>query len=235
MKLRHPWLIHGVAWTGSWLLRIWMRTLRYEYRPLGPDVDPTRAEMDAHYIYAIWHENVLQPVYRYCGQGIYVLISRHADGQLLAEVCRQMGVVVVRGSTNRGGVEAVRQLIRHGRRSSLAITPDGPRGPRRHVQPGLIYLASQTGLPIVPTGFGYHRPWRLRSWDRFAVPRPWSRGTCVTGHPIQVPENATREELDRYRGVVEEALGHVTVVAEQWAESGHWSPDNGRQGTTMNP
>jgi lysophospholipid acyltransferase (LPLAT)-like uncharacterized protein len=234
MKIRNPWLIRGVALTGSWVLRSWMRTLRYDYRPLGPDVDPTRDDMEGHYIYAIWHENVLQPVYRYCGRGIYVLISRHADGQLLAELCRWMGVVVVRGSTNRGGVEAMRRLIRHGRKGSLAITPDGPRGPRRRVQPGLIYLASQTGLPIVPTGFGYQHPWRLRSWDRFAVPRPWSRGTCVTGSPIDVPVDATREDLDRYREVVEHALLHVTEVAEQWAESGQWSAGKGLEAATMN-
>src|SRR5436190_464721 len=86
----------------------------------------------------------------------------------------------------RGWIGTVRQMLRVGRKSHLAITPDGPRGPRRQVQPGLLYLAARTGLPIVPVGIGYDRPWRMRSWDRFAVPRPWTRATCVTTEPIHV-------------------------------------------------
>src|SRR5262249_11394980 len=153
-----------------------------------------------------WHENLLQPIHRYCGLGICVLISRHADGQLLTEVCRRMNVPLIRGSTNRGGVEAVRQLVRVGRNASLAITPDGPRGPRRRVQTGTSSLAAQPGLPIVPAGFGPSRAWRLGSWDRFVVPRPFSQGTCVIDKPIPVPETAAKEELEHYRLLVEQAL-----------------------------
>src|SRR5262249_43546941 len=86
-----------------------------------------------------------------------------------------------------------------GRQAHLEITPDGPRGPRRQVQLGLIYIAAPTRRPIIPTGFGFCRPWRLRSWDRFALPRPWSACVCVTAEPICVPEDAGKEELEEYR------------------------------------
>jgi hypothetical protein len=129
---------------------------------------------------------------------------------------------VARGSTTRGGVEAIRRLLTEGKHQHLAMTPDGPRGPRRRVQQGMIYLAARTGLPIVPVGFGFHRPWRLRSWDRFALPRPWSRGTCVTSAPIFVPAEVGKDQLETYRSQVESAMEVVSEAAEQWAETGRW-------------
>src|SRR5262249_21939657 len=102
----------------------------------------------------------------------------------------------------------------------LAITPDGPRGPRRRVQPGLVYLSSRLGLPIVPAGFASQRPWRMNSWDRFAVPRPFTRARCVTGDPVLVPPGAERELLEGYRLYVEQQLAEVTEQAERWAEEG---------------
>lgn len=220
MKLRHPALIKTAGLAGSCAVRLWMGTLRYRYRPLGPNMDPRRPELAGRYIYAFWHENLLLPAYCYGRPDIQVLISQHADGQLISEVCRHLRFRTVRGSTTRGGVEAVRRMLRLSKGSHLAITPDGPRGPRRRVQPGLIYLAARTGLPIVPIGVGFERPWRLRSWDRFAVPKPWSLGTCVTAPPVHVPSDAGRDELEQYRRQVEQALLDVSAMAETWAEAG---------------
>jgi lysophospholipid acyltransferase (LPLAT)-like uncharacterized protein len=219
MKLRHPALVKTLGLAGACAVTAWMGTLRYRYRALGPNVDPCRPDLEGRYIYAVWHENLLLPVYQYSRTNTWVIVSQHADGTLLTEMGRHLRLKLVRGSSNRGGVEAVRKLLRIARNASLAITPDGPRGPRRQVQPGLVYLAARTGLPVVPTGFGYHRPWRLRSWDRFAVPRPWSLGTCVTGEPVHVPADAGRKELEHYRGLVEEQLLHMSDLAEAWAES----------------
>jgi lysophospholipid acyltransferase (LPLAT)-like uncharacterized protein len=219
MKIRHPVLIKTIGLTGSWAIRLWIGTLRYRYRPLGPNLDPHRRDLAGRYIYAFWHENMLLPAYQYGRPDIRVLISQHADGELIAETCRHLRFRLVRGSTTRGGVEAVRTMLRLSRNSHLAITPDGPRGPRRRVQMGLIYLAARTELPIVPTGIGFRRPWRLKSWDRFAVPRPWSPGTCVTGEPIRIPPDADKDQLEGYRLEVEQALAHVTDLAEQWANA----------------
>jgi lysophospholipid acyltransferase (LPLAT)-like uncharacterized protein len=163
---------------------------------------------------------MLLPAYQYGRIKVHVLISQHADGKLIAEIIRHLGFGVVHGSTTRGAVEAVRGLLKLPDGFHLGITPDGPRGPRRQVQPGLVFLSSRLGIPIVPAGFGYDRPWRMKSWDRFAVPRPGSRATCVTAHPILVPPNAARGLLEEYRELVEAQLTAVSNAAERWAEEG---------------
>lgn len=219
MKIRRPWMIKAAGFTAAWSVKLWLGTLSFRYRPLGPNLDPRCPDIRDRYIYAFWHENMLLPAYHYGRSDIHVLISQHADGQLIAEVCRHLRFRTVRGSSTRGGIEAVKRMLRLADRGHLAITPDGPRGPRRQVQPGLVYLAARTGLPIVPTGFAYDRPWRARSWDRFALPRPWSRATCVTGEPIAVPAESGREQLEHYRTLVGQAMEQVSAAAERWAES----------------
>ena len=218
MKIRRPWMIKAAGLGAAWAVRLWVGTLRYRYRPLGPDLDPTRPECRRRYIYAFWHENLLLPAYYYGRTDVHVLISRHADGEIIAEVCRHLGFRTVRGSTTRCGAEALLQMLRLADVSHLGITPDGPRGPRRRVQQGLVYLAARTGLPVVPAGFAYDRPWRARSWDRFAVPRPFSRATCVTDRPVVVPPDAGRAELEHYRRLIEETMLRMTGEAERLAE-----------------
>jgi lysophospholipid acyltransferase (LPLAT)-like uncharacterized protein len=218
MKIRHPFLIKAAAFAGAWALRAWVGTLRYRYCPLGPNLDPRTC--GAPYLYAFWHEYLLLPAYHFGRMDSHVLISTHADGELIAGLIRHLGFRVVRGSTTRGGVKAVREILGLENESHLGITPDGPRGPRRRVQPGLTYLSSRLGLPIVPAGFSYQRPWRMQSWDRFAVPRPFTRARCVTCEPILVPPDAERDLLEEYRVYVEQRLLDLTAQAERWAEEG---------------
>ena len=196
-------------------LRLWIGTLRNRSRPAAPNLYPTCPDLQGRYIYAFWHENLLLPAYHYGRARVHVLISQHADGQLIAETCRHLGFRAVRGSSTRDSIKAVREMLHRAQRGHLAITPDGPRGPRRQVQMGLIYLAARTALPIVPAGFAFDRPWRARSWDRFALPRPWSRSSCVLGPAISVPSRPGREELEHYRQLVEDALQRVTEAAER--------------------
>jgi hypothetical protein len=114
-------------------------------------------------------------------------------------------------------------LIRCEQSAHLAITPDGPRGPRRQVQLGVVLLASCTGLPIVPVGIGYSRAWRARSWDRFAVPQPFSTVTGVVQPPIVVPPNLDKEGLEAHRQLVEARLLEATHSAE-YASGGRDAP-----------
>jgi lysophospholipid acyltransferase (LPLAT)-like uncharacterized protein len=220
MKLRHPCLIRAAGIAGSWLLRLWNWTVPFDCRALGPDVHPRRVPAGQHFLYAFWHEYLLLPAAHYGHANIRILSSRHADGQLITDICDRLGFSSVRGSTSRGGVEAMRELLRAGQDSHLAITPDGPRGPRRVVQPGVVYLASRAGLPLVPVGFGMRNPWRARSWDRMALPRPGRPATCVLGEPRWIPPQAGRGELEYYRGLVEADLHEVTGLAERWADGG---------------
>ena len=223
MKVRQRWLIKALGFAVAWVVRLWVGTLRYRYRPLGPNMDPHQRGFPGRYIYAFWHENILLPAYHYGRRDIWVLVSQHADGELIAEACRHLGFRLVRGSTTRGGAEAVRQMLRLGRKAHLAITPDGPRGPRRRVHPGIVYLAARTGLPVVGMGIAYQRAWRMGSWDRFALPHPWSSAALVTTEPIHVPADLDKEGLEHYRLLVEQALNRATEAAEKWAgKSGGW-------------
>ena len=103
---------------------------------------------------------------------------------------------------------------------NLAITPDGPRGPRRRCAPGAVYLSSKMQIPIVPIGLGYDRPWRMPTWDSFAVPQLYSRARVVTGPALHMPADLDRAEVERYRRQLEQHLESLTTLAERWAHSG---------------
>ena len=165
-------------------------------------------------IYSAWHENMFLWSYVGAYQGANVLVSESRDGEYVGHVLESLGFHTVRGSSTRGAVRALRQLVRSGRATHVAITPDGPRGPRQHFQQGAVYLASRTGMHIVPIAFAFDRPWRFSSWDRLAMPRPFSRAVCYGGAPIVVPEGCKAAELAYYREVADEAMHQATVRAE---------------------
>jgi lysophospholipid acyltransferase (LPLAT)-like uncharacterized protein len=210
--------IGGVC--GATAIRLWMSSLNYRAAFYDPAVDPVDPRNDGRKIYIFWHEYILLPLYLRGHCNLAMLLSRHRDADILSEVARHMGFEFVRGSTARGGTTAIRELLRRSRQMNLTITPDGPRGPRRVLAPGPIYLSSKLGLPIVCLGLGYDRPWRMRSWDRFAIPRPGSRARGVVSPQIQIPPELDREGIEHYRLQVEAVLNRLTCEAEAWAESG---------------
>ena len=220
MKLRHPRLIRMVAFLAAKLIRVWVWTLRYTYCHLGPDVRPQIAKPGERYIYTFWHENLLLLSYHYGQPNVWILISHHADGQLITEITGRLGFRAVRGSSTRGGIKAVRGMVELGKNDHLAITPDGPRGPRRQVQSGLIYTAARTGLPIVVAGIAFRRCWRAGSWDRFAVPYPFTRAICISSPLIFMPSELDRDQLEMHRAQVERKMQAIQQMAEDWALSG---------------
>jgi hypothetical protein len=148
-----------------------------------------------------------------------MLVSQHQDAEILEHAAKFAGLDAVRGSTSRGGTAALRELIKRGNGMSLAITPDGPRGPRRKMAQGCIYLSSRLQIPIIPLGAGYDHPWRNpSSWDKFPIPRPFSRCRTVLGKRIQVPADCDREQIEHYRQHVEKILNQLTDLAEDWAD-----------------
>ena len=203
--------------------RAWMSTLDFRaYYHNSPDIDPIHPLFQGPAIFLFWHEYIPFPFYLRGNCNIAMLLSRHQDAEWLSEAARHMGFRTIRGSTNRGGVAAIRQLLRTSRSMNLAITPDGPRGPRRKLAPGAVFLASKLGIPIIPGGFGYHRPWRIEStWDRFAIPRPYSRARGILGPAISIDSGLGRDGLEAARLHVERVLNSVTTQAEEWAETGH--------------
>ncbi len=216
----NPFLTNLAGYLAATTARQWMATLDYRVAYHDPAVDPGRRDCRGQKIYVFWHEYILFPIYLRGHCNLAMLLSRHRDADVLARVAYHLGFECVRGSTYRGGGSAVRQLQRRSRWMHLTITPDGPRGPRRRLAQGPVYLASKLGLPIVAMGFGYDRPWRAKSWDRFAVPRPFSRARAVVSPEIFVPPGLDRPGLERWRLRVEQILNQLTDQAESWAESG---------------
>ncbi|MEM9657294.1 MAG: lysophospholipid acyltransferase family protein [Planctomycetota bacterium] len=219
MAKKPEWLVPGSGMLAAAGISSWMSKLSYRGLYYDQSVDPLYPA-DYSRIYVFWHEYILLPLYLRGHCNLTMLLSKHRDADILARVALHLGFQCVRGSTYGGAAAALRELTRLGRRKHLTITPDGPRGPRRRLAQGPVFLASRTQMPLVPLGFGVDRPWRVRSWDRFAIPRPFSRARAVVGPEIYIPSNADRNCLERHRLQVERLLNALTTDAERWAESG---------------
>jgi len=169
-------------------------------------------------IYAAWHNRILLSphIFRRISRGkpgrrLATLVSASGDGGLIAHVMELFKAIPARGSSSRRGAQALRDLLRLARDGcDIAITPDGPRGPRYHAQEGVIVLAQLTGLAIVPVA--YHLPWKqsLGSWDGFQVPLPFGRCEVTLDAPIHVPRELTPEDVERYRAQLEQRLKEIT-------------------------
>lgn len=215
MKRIHPLGLRVIAFLAAVLIRLWMSTTRI--RTCSADgqshpVDPA----GQRYIYAFWHEALLAPIA--ARPKARVLISQHRDGELIAQACHWLGLGVIRGSTARGGSQALLEMIRGGDQTHLAITPDGPRGPRREIKPGIVMVAAQSGLPIILVGIGFTQACRAASWDRFAVPLPFSTLVGVISEPIEVPRDLDRVGMQHYQRLLQQRFGELTHQAEEWAE-----------------
>jgi lysophospholipid acyltransferase (LPLAT)-like uncharacterized protein len=169
-------------------------------------------------IFAFWHGRMLIPALFYKHRPVTVLISQHADGEYIAHVMHRLGFGTVRGSTTRGGaaaIRAMRQIARAGDRD-IAITPDGPKGPRYEFQAGAVYAARVTGMPIVPAGCAFSRDWELKSWDGFRIPRPFSQARIVVGAPVRIPPGTDADAIEAYRRQLGETLRELTEEAQAW-------------------
>ncbi|MCC7083599.1 MAG: lysophospholipid acyltransferase family protein [Pirellulales bacterium] len=204
----------------STAVRHWMGTLEYKCAYYDESIDPVKPTYAGQKIYIFWHEYLLFPLYLRGNCNLTMLVSQHHDADMLTRTAYYMGFEFARGSSYRGGLSGLRELFRRSRDMNLTITPDGPRGPRRVLAQGPIYLASKLNLPLVAMGFGYDRPWRLNTWDHHALPRPFSRARAVVSPEIHVPNNLTRDGIEHYRLEVERLLNRLTLEAEAWAESG---------------
>lgn len=142
-------------------------------------------------IFVLWHGRLLPIGFVHRGQGAVGLASLSADGEYISRILQHWGMGIVRGSSSRGGDAAFRELIRVVRAGrSVAITPDGPRGPRERVKPGVIQLAQITGVPLIPIAAAASRAWWFESWDRFLIPQPFAHLHVEYADPIFVPRDA---------------------------------------------
>lgn len=200
------------------LAEIFIRVLRatLRVRHINADAIDALNRNGGHYIVALWHCYILMMVSCRFGRPICVMISQHRDGEMIARTIARFRVDTARGSSTRGGRAALREMIRIAAEgSNLAITPDGPRGPRCIAQIGVVTAAQMTGLPVIPIAFIAKHKRRLRSWDRFEVPRPFSRGMFVYGDPIAVPRELEPAESEEYRVLIERRMNDVVEIAER--------------------
>jgi len=178
------------------------------------------------FIFVVWHSRLLPLVHLHRNEGIMALASSHRDGEYIARVMMRRGFVMARGSSTRGGARGLRELIRGARAGrDLAITVDGPRGPARVAKMGAVTLACATGLPLLPISAGGSHVWRARSWDRFEVPRPFSRVRVRYAAPIFVPREAAPEELEDLRLQVEHTLNRITDEVDGVGGAPDQTPD----------
>ena len=220
MKLSHPAITATAGLVGAALIRSWMSTLDYRVAYYDPSVDPAKSSYSGQKIYVFWHEYILIPIYMRGHCNLTMLLSRHRDAEILSRAAHHLGFEFVRGSTNRGATVALRELFARSRHMTLTITPAGPRGPRRQLAQGPVYLASKLGMPIVTLGLGYNDPWRMPTWDRFALPKPFSRARAVISPAMHIPQDLDRDGVEHYRVEVERMLNRLTLEAEAWATSG---------------
>ncbi|MGE5546919.1 MAG: lysophospholipid acyltransferase family protein [Solirubrobacterales bacterium] len=169
------------------------------------------------FILAFWHNRLLMmPKSWRAGVPIHMLISQHRDGQLIARTVGHFGIGTVAGSTTRGGAGALRAMLKALKAGEcVGITPDGPKGPRQRASEGIVSVAKLSGCPILPATYAVESRRVLRSWDRFVIPLPFSRGVVRWGDPIEVPRDADAEALEQARRRIEEAMNLLAVGADR--------------------
>ena len=171
-------------------------------------------------IYTAWHGQILLMPHLCGWLKARVLASRSEDGELVARFIARFGLEVVRGSSSRGGAEALRALARLlAEGTGVFVVPDGPKGPKEVVKPGIVMLARLSGAPIVPMALGASREWRLRSWDEFRIPKPFARCVMRFGEPIRIPRKLDRAREEAARKEVENALHALTCQVDQEARA----------------
>jgi len=162
-------------------------------------------------IFMLWHGQLLPLLYHHRGEGVAVMISEHADGEIIARIATSLGYRTVRGSTSRGAARALLAAARAVTEGhDLAITPDGPRGPVKSIAPGLAVVAQRTGAPVIGVVATAPRAWRLKSWDSFMIPKPFARVSIAYSDEARVVAGDAREAADAV-----ERLRDVMTLAEQ--------------------
>ena len=221
MRIQHPLLNSTLSAGMTSSFRMLFRTLRIEFDFEVPDSNPYQVAQGPTYIYSVWHDSMVVPVFAGKQPATMALVGQHNDGSYVANILKSAGIPSVRGSSSKGGATALRRLIEDTKDHHIVLTPDGPRGPRRELKPGLTYLSAKTGKPLVPTAFACSRSWKIKgSWTDQMIPSPFARVVVVTGTPIEVPKKASRDELDEYTARLQTAMDELNERAESlFAES----------------
>ncbi|MCA9024971.1 MAG: lysophospholipid acyltransferase family protein [Planctomycetaceae bacterium] len=207
MKIRSKRMLRLLARSMAAGCRLLFKTVRSELIETCAGTSPYDGNRKQRFLYCIWHDNILGPTF--CGRSVKMaaLTSLHGDGAFVAMALECVGITPIRGSSSRGGAAALREMMDAARDMDITIATDGPRGPRREVKQGIVYLASQTGRPIVPVAIAATRAWHIPGrWTDLLVPKPFSKVWLIAGEPISIPGDLTRDELKSYRDEIQLAM-----------------------------
>ncbi|NLE38735.1 MAG: lysophospholipid acyltransferase family protein [Pirellulaceae bacterium] len=220
MRIRARLLTSLAAGLFAAALRLLFRTVRLSLREKTPGTSPFGKATQERFIYCVWHDSMVIPTFAGKADSAAALTSRHADGFFVAEVLRKVGMTTIRGSTNHIGPGAMRELMRATENKDLAITPDGPRGPRRQVTTGIAFLASRTGRAVVPTACSCVRCWKIRgSWTDLVIPKPFTKVFLMGGEPIHVPPDLDSSQLQEYVDRIQLEMDRLNEAAELLADT----------------
>jgi lysophospholipid acyltransferase (LPLAT)-like uncharacterized protein len=199
-------VLSSAPWLAAKLVKLIYLLLKPE--SIGEDKPKEIWAEGRHIIFATWHDQLLLIAPGYTGGPAKALISKSKDGELIARVVSYFGLGTVRGSSNRGGRAAFRELVQLSKEPcTLGITPDGPTGPRHQLKEGVVQLARLSGRPIVPLAFACSSGHRFQSWDRFILPYPWGKAVYSYGEPLYYDENET---IEQFQSRVQEAMDSNT-------------------------
>ncbi|HEV8264265.1 MAG TPA: lysophospholipid acyltransferase family protein [Gemmatimonadales bacterium] len=208
MRLR--WAAPVAAAVGPALVRVLAATWRF--RVGGVEHLRLLREARRPFVFVLWHSRILPLLFRHRREGIVLLISRHRDGEYLADLAERWGYGSVRGSTQRGGEVGLLGIVRALQGGAeVAVTPDGPRGPAQRVQPGAVAAAQHAGVPLLPVSARPSAAWWLQSWDRMCIPKPFATIDVVYGPPVDVGPG--KDGLRRGMAAVERSLRDLTGAA----------------------
>lgn len=220
MKIRSRLLTVLSATMFTAVIWILFRTVRRVFCVETPGTNPYDRLVRERFLYCVWHDSMIIPAFGGKQHCTAALTSRHADGAFVAHVVRLLGMPAIRGSTNRIRPGAIRQLIKTAEDRHVVVTPDGPRGPRRQMSVGIVFLASHTGRSVIPTAYSCSRCWKIRgSWTDQIIPKPFARVLFLAGNPIKVPPDLRRNELQPYADSIQSEMDRLNVEAERLAMS----------------
>ncbi len=206
-EIKFFFIKHFLTFFAHHILKLYSKTIRPRFE--NEDVIKNHLENDGRVILASWHQRVFAGVYipGRLKRPISVMISQSRDGDFAANIAKRLGVNPVRGSSSRGGRQALREMIDAVIRDRIAgHIVDGPTGPPHVIKPGLISMAQRSGAAICPAYAFYENAWIFNSWDRLMLPKPFSRVVIRFGPLESIPENMDSEEFERIRLHIEQKM-----------------------------
>ncbi|HUB94862.1 MAG TPA: lysophospholipid acyltransferase family protein [Stellaceae bacterium] len=202
-----------------WLLQLYIRLVYVTSRwtVVGGERPDALLAAGQPVIVAFWHGRMLLLPLMWARRGpLYMLMSQHRDGRIIADAVAYFGIGSIEGSTNSGGGAALRTMVRHVRAgASVGITPDGPNGPAMRASEGIVAAARLARAPILPMTYATSRRRILASWDRFHLALPFSRGVFLWGEPIRVPERLDEGDAAEWRALIEARMNALTAEADR--------------------